>query len=87
LLERFDVEAPEVFSVSDSGLWDGSPSLGASGWRIPDVTDPETWIIRPTKTNGKFVIVGRCPPCETDLARPQAANVHQMLPPPLVSFC
>jgi hypothetical protein len=34
LAER-DVEAPEVFDVTDEGLWDGRPSLGGSGSRIP----------------------------------------------------
>ncbi|WP_415183768.1 SPOR domain-containing protein [Phaeovulum sp.] len=54
LVER-DVEAPEVFSVSDQGLWDGRPSLGGVWVAHPAVKDPERVIIRNT-TNGKFVI-------------------------------
>ncbi|MDC0738675.1 SPOR domain-containing protein [Cognatishimia sp. SS12] len=50
-----DVEAPEVFSVSEAGLWDGRPSLGGVWVAHPDVTDPERVIIR-NKANGKFVI-------------------------------
>ena len=54
LVER-DVEAPEIFSVSDQGLWDGRPSLGGVWVAHPDVTDPERVIIR-NEANGKFVI-------------------------------
>ncbi len=54
LVER-DVEAPEVFSVTDQGLWDGRPSLGGVWVAHPDVTEPERVIIRNT-ANGKFVI-------------------------------
>jgi len=54
LVER-DVEAPEVFSATDQGLWDGRPSLGGVWVAHPDVTDPERVIIRNT-ANGKFVI-------------------------------
>lgn len=54
LVER-DVEAPEVFSVTDQGLWDGRPSLGGVWVAHPDVTDPERVIIR-NEANGKFVI-------------------------------
>ena len=54
LVER-DVEAPDVFSVTDKGLWDGRPSLGGVWVAHPDVTDPERVIIR-NETNGKFVI-------------------------------
>ncbi len=50
-----DVEAPEVFSVTDQGLWDGRPSLGGVWVAYPDVPDPERVIIR-NQTNGKFVI-------------------------------
>lgn len=50
-----DVEAPEVFQVSDKGLWDGRPSLGGVWVAHPDVKDPERVIIR-NETNGKFVI-------------------------------
>jgi len=50
-----DVEAPEVFSVTDAGLWDGRPSLGGVWVAHPDVTDPERVIIR-NQSNGKFVV-------------------------------
>ncbi|NIY78383.1 MAG: SPOR domain-containing protein [Rhodobacteraceae bacterium] len=54
LVER-DVEAPDVFQVTDTGLWDGRPSLGGVWVAHSDVTDPERVIIRNEK-NGKFVI-------------------------------
>jgi cell division septation protein DedD len=50
-----DVEAPEVFSVTDEALWDGRPSLGGVWVAHPDVTDPERVIIR-NQANGKFVV-------------------------------
>ncbi len=54
LVER-DVEAPEVFQVTDKGLWDGRPSLGGVWVAHPDVSEPERVIIRNT-ANSKFVI-------------------------------
>lgn len=54
-LVETDVEAPEVFQVTDSGLWDGRPSLGGVWVAHPDVTDPERVIIR-NQENGSFVI-------------------------------
>jgi cell division septation protein DedD len=54
LVER-DVEAPDVFSVTDQGLWDGRPSLGGVWVAHPDVTEPERVIIR-NEANQKFVI-------------------------------
>lgn len=54
MVER-DVEAPEVFSVAENGLWDGRPSLGGVWVAHPDVTDPERVIIR-NDANGKSVI-------------------------------
>ena len=54
LVER-DVEAPDVFSETEAGLWDGRPSLGGVWVAHPDVTDPERVIIR-NEANGKFVI-------------------------------
>ena len=54
LVER-DVEAPDVFQVTDSGLWDGRPSLGGVWVAHPDVVEPERVIIR-NQSNGKFVI-------------------------------
>jgi rare lipoprotein A len=54
LVQR-DVEAPDVFQVTEAGLWDGRPSLGGVWVAHPDVTDPERVIIRNTE-NGTFVI-------------------------------
>lgn len=50
-----DVEAPDVFGVTDQGLWDGRPSLGGVWVAHPDVNEPERVIIR-NSANGKFVI-------------------------------
>lgn len=54
LIER-DVEAPEVFQVTEQGLWDGRPSLGGVWVAFPDVAEPERVIIR-NQANGQFVI-------------------------------
>ncbi len=54
LIER-DVEAPDVFQVSDNALWDGRPSLGGVWVASPDAVDPERVIMRNTD-NGKSVI-------------------------------
>ena len=54
LVER-DVEAPDVFQVTEAGLWDGRPSLGGVWVAHPDVKEPERVIIRNT-VNGNFVI-------------------------------
>lgn len=54
LVER-DVEAPQVYQVSDTALWDGRPSLGGVWVAAPDVKDPERVIMR-NPANGKFVI-------------------------------
>lgn len=53
--EERDIEAPEIFQKTESGLWDGRPSLGGVWVAHPDVTDPERVIIR-NESNGKFVI-------------------------------
>ena len=50
-----DVEAPDVFSETDSGLWDGRPSLGGVWVAHPDVSDPERVLIR-NQTNGQTVV-------------------------------
>lgn len=50
-----DVEKPDVFSVTDAGLWDGRPSLGGVWVAHPDVDEPERVIIRNT-ANDRFVI-------------------------------
>lgn len=54
LIER-DVEAPDVFQVTEAGLWDGRPSLGGVWVAHPDVTEPERVLIRNTD-NDNFVI-------------------------------
>ncbi len=50
-----DIEAPNVYQLTDIGLWDGRPSLGGVWVAEPDVTDPERVIIR-NELNGSFVI-------------------------------
>jgi len=50
-----DVEAPDVFQVTDQALWDGRPSLGGVWVASPDAVDPERVILR-NMSNGKFVI-------------------------------
>ena len=54
LVER-EVEAPDVVSISEAGVWDGRPSLGGIWVAHPDAKDPEKVIIR-NPQNGKFVI-------------------------------
>ncbi|MDT8856664.1 SPOR domain-containing protein [Paracoccaceae bacterium Fryx2] len=54
LVDR-DVEAPQVFQVTDDALWDGRPSLGGVWVASPDAVDPERVILR-NPANGKFVI-------------------------------
>lgn len=50
-----DIEAPDVFSATEQGLWDGRPSLGGVWVAHPDVTEPERVIVRNT-SNNKFVV-------------------------------
>lgn len=54
VIER-DIEAPEIFSVTDDGLWDGRPSLGGVWVAHPDVNEPERVIIR-NQANDSFVV-------------------------------
>ena len=54
-LVELDVEAPNVFQVTEAGLWDGRPSLGGVWVAHSDVTEPERVIIR-NQANGSFVI-------------------------------
>ena len=54
LVDR-DIEAPQVFQVTDSALWDGRPSLGGVWVASPDAVDPERVILR-NPANGQFVI-------------------------------
>nr|WP_255553643.1 SPOR domain-containing protein [Maritimibacter sp. DP1N21-5] len=50
-----DVEAPEIFQVSDKGLWDGRPSLGGVWVAHEDAQNPERVIIR-NEDNQTFVV-------------------------------
>ena len=50
-----DVPAPNVFEVTDKGLWDGRPSLGGVWVAHPDVTEPERVLIR-NPGNGTSVV-------------------------------
>ncbi|MGQ0611230.1 MAG: SPOR domain-containing protein [Paracoccaceae bacterium] len=54
-LPNNNIEAPDVFSVTDEALWDGRPSLGGVWVASPDVVDPERVIMR-NPANGRFVI-------------------------------
>lgn len=49
-----DVERPDIFAVTERGLWDGRPSLGGIWVAHPDVTEPERVIIR-NALNGQSV--------------------------------
>ena len=53
-VEIRDVDRPDIFSVTENGLWDGRPSLGGVWVAHPDVTDPERVKITNTKT-GKTI--------------------------------
>lgn len=50
-----DVERPDIFDITDRGLWDGRPSLGGVWVAHPDVSDPERVIIR-NPDNGRSVV-------------------------------
>lgn len=50
-----DVEAPDVFSAREAGLWDGRPSLGGVWVAHPEVTEPERVIIK-NQSNGRSVV-------------------------------
>lgn len=54
VIER-DVEAPNVFQVEDTGLWDGRPSLGGVWIAHPSVEDPERAMIRNTATGATVI--------------------------------
>ncbi len=49
-----DVEAPEVFNVTDKGLWDGRPSLGGIWVAHSSVKTPERVVVR-NAANGKSI--------------------------------
>lgn len=50
-----DVPAPEVFSRTDRGLWDGRPSLGGIWVAHPSAQDPERVLIRNTTTGAEVI--------------------------------
>lgn len=50
-----DVEAPSAFNLTDTGLWDGRPSLGGIWVAHPTVTEPERVVIR-NAANGNSVV-------------------------------
>ncbi len=50
-----DVERPDIFQVTDRGLWDGRPSLGGVWVAHPDVRDPERVVIR-NAANGQSIV-------------------------------
>ncbi len=52
--ETREVERPDVFSVTESGLWDGRPSLGGIWVAHPDVVDPDRVRIENT-ANGRVI--------------------------------
>ena len=52
--ETREIERPDLFNVSESGLWDGRPSLGGIWIAHPDVTDPERVRIE-NDANGRVV--------------------------------
>ncbi|WP_146259404.1 hypothetical protein [Palleronia aestuarii] len=45
-----EIEAPEVFTATDQGLWDGRPSLGGTWVAYPGVDRPERVLIRNDET-------------------------------------
>lgn len=50
-----DVERPDIFEITDRGLWDGRPSLGGIWVAHPDADDPNRVVIR-NPANGQSVI-------------------------------
>lgn len=50
-----DVERPDIFAVTDRGLWDGRPSLGGVWVAHPDVRAPERVIIRNQQTGESII--------------------------------
>lgn len=53
--EERDVEAPDIFKLTDKALWDGRPSLGGVWVAHASVTNPERALIR-NAANGKSVV-------------------------------
>lgn len=63
-----DVEAPDVFQITQAGVWDGAASLGGVWVSHPSVSEPGRAIIRNT-ANSTFVI-GALLPDDTDAMPP-----------------
>ncbi len=72
-----DVEAPEVFRKTESGRWDGRPTLGGVWVAHTDVSQPERVIIRNT-SNGQFV-VGALYPRDEDGSAPFQVSAEAAL--------
>jgi len=53
--EERDIEAPEVFDVTDTAVWDGKPSFGGVWVAYPGETQPERVTITNIR-NGKSVV-------------------------------
>ena len=45
-VEEIEVEAPDVYSLTAQGLWDGRPSLGGVWVAHPDASSPQRVVIR-----------------------------------------
>ncbi len=82
--EQRDIEAPEIYDISEAGLWDGRPSLGGIWVAHPDVTEPHRVIIRNTANDTS--VVGALFRRERDIPGPRiqassdAAEALAMLP-------
>jgi cell division septation protein DedD len=50
-----DVERPDIFAITDDGLWDGRPSLGGVWVAHPEVTDPERVVIRDVDSGREII--------------------------------
>src|SRR5699024_8673681 len=50
-----DIDAPELFARTETGLWDGRPSLGGIWIAHPDVNDPQRVRIR-NQSNQKTIV-------------------------------
>ena len=50
-----DIERPDIFEVTDRGLWDGRPSLGGAWVAHPDVEQPDRVVIRNNETGRSIV--------------------------------
>lgn len=83
LVEK-DVEAPDVFEVTEAALWDGRPSLGGVWVAHPDVTEPQRVVIRNAANNKE--VIGALFRRERDIPGPRiqassdAAEALSMLP-------